>query len=137
VTELIPRDSAAAWRVLLMPVESQLPHLADSPCGTDELDRITLVCEANMKTRFPQISVALSLLLSVSYLAAAPKVVSDYDLNANFSAYKTFMWIKTPHMPDPLMPLSSICLIQTQSSSYGAAGPPMLSPMIRRRKQRN
>jgi hypothetical protein len=44
-----------------------------------------------MKTRFPQISVALSLLLSVSYLAAAPKVVSDYDPNANFSAYKTFM----------------------------------------------
>lgn len=63
-----------------MPVQSQLSHLADRPCGTDELERITLVCEANMETRFPEISVARFLLLTISNLAAAPKVVSDYDL---------------------------------------------------------
>ena len=63
-TQLIPRGNDAAWRVLLMPVESQLPHPADSPCGTDELERITLVCKANMKTRFPKISVARFLLLT-------------------------------------------------------------------------
>jgi hypothetical protein len=31
------------------------------------------------------------------------KVYTDYDRNANFSQYKIFMWIKTPHMADPLI----------------------------------
>jgi len=36
-------------------------------------------------------------------VAIPGKVYTDYDPSVNFSQYRTFMWIKPPHMPDPLM----------------------------------
>jgi len=56
-----------------------------------------------MKSRIPKITLGLLFLLLVAELAAVAKVVSDYDPNASFSRYKTFMWIKKPHVDDPLM----------------------------------
>ena len=54
-----------------------------------------------MKPRILGIAVGIFFLLSLADLAAAAKVVSDFDPKANFSQYKTFMWIKRPHMEDP------------------------------------
>ncbi len=44
-----------------------------------------------MKTRTLRIAVGLFFLLSVAELAAAAKVVTDFNPKVNFSHYKTFM----------------------------------------------
>jgi uncharacterized protein DUF4136 len=41
--------------------------------------------------------------LLTATLAFAQKVTTDYDKGADFSTYKTFMWIKEPKSSDPLM----------------------------------
>lgn len=46
----------------------------------------------------------LFVLLFLSSTLQAQKITTDYDHQANFSAYKTFMWIEPPRIPeDPLM----------------------------------
>jgi hypothetical protein len=56
-----------------------------------------------MKARIVGTVAAFFLVVVIAEGAAAGKIVSDYDPNANFSQYRTFMWITKPHMPDPFM----------------------------------
>ena len=56
-----------------------------------------------MKTRMQRIFLGFFFAILLADLAAAAKVFTDFDPKANFSLYKTFMWIKRPHMDDPLM----------------------------------
>ena len=56
-----------------------------------------------MKTRIGKTLIGLLFLLSIAGVAVAAKIMSDFDPSANFSQYKTFMWIRKPHMQDPLM----------------------------------
>jgi|ERR1700693_5250866 len=72
-----------------------------------------------MKRRILRNAVGLLLLLTVAELAAAAKVVSDYDPKANFSQYKTFMWIKKPQMEDPLMNERIVNAINSELTSKG------------------
>jgi hypothetical protein len=43
------------------------------------------------------------LVLLLPTILSAQKVTTDFDHAANFSQYKTFMWIREPRMSDPLM----------------------------------
>lgn len=49
-----------------------------------------------MKIRESLVTVALCAVIAVSAMAAGPKVRSDYDHSANFSAYKTFAFVSPP-----------------------------------------
>lgn len=49
----------------------------------------------------------------------ASKVYTDYDPNANFSQYKSFMWIKTPHMAVPLMSERIVNAINSELAAKG------------------
>jgi hypothetical protein len=49
-----------------------------------------------MKIRASLVTVAFSAAVAVSAMAASPKVRSDYDHSANFSAYKTFAFVSPP-----------------------------------------
>ncbi len=49
-----------------------------------------------MKIRESLATAALSAVIAVSAAAAGPKVRSDYDHSANFSAYKTFAFVSPP-----------------------------------------
>jgi Domain of unknown function (DUF4136) len=54
--------------------------------------------------RFLKISLAVLVLLLMASSVKAQKVAIDYDHRANFSQYKTFMWIRPPHYRgEPLM----------------------------------
>jgi hypothetical protein len=55
------------------------------------------------KMRSPSISVVLGLVFLMASVARADKVTSDYDHTANFSKYKTFMWINEPQTDEPFM----------------------------------
>ena len=72
-----------------------------------------------MKTRFQKIGLGLFFLLSLASLAAAAKVFSDFDPKASFSQYKTFKWIKRPHMEDPLMDDRIVNGINAELTSKG------------------
>ena len=50
-----------------------------------------------------KIGMGFFLLLMIAGTALAQDVKTDYDHHANFSEYKTYMWIKRPTMQDPLM----------------------------------
>ena len=56
-----------------------------------------------MYTRKPKLALALLLFFVFVDVAIPDKIYTDYDPSVNFSQYRTFMWIKPPHMPDPLM----------------------------------
>jgi hypothetical protein len=45
----------------------------------------------------------LVVLTMMAGAAQAQKVEKDYDHNRNFSDYKTFMWVKPPHLANPFM----------------------------------
>jgi hypothetical protein len=45
----------------------------------------------------------LGFALFLAVAARADKVTSDYDHSVDFSKYKTFMWIREPQPPNPLM----------------------------------
>ena len=66
-----------------------------------------------------KIGLCFFFLLSLANLAAAAKVFSDYDPKANFSQYKTFMWIKRPQMEDPLMDDRIVNAINTELTAKG------------------
>jgi len=69
--------------------------------------------------RTKTISMFAFLFLSVS-LAFGQKVRFDYDHNATFSKYKTFMWIKKPLTPqDPLMQQRIIDSVNAQLMAKG------------------
>jgi hypothetical protein len=72
-----------------------------------------------MKSQIPKITLGLLVLLLVAELAAVAKIVSDYDPSARFSQYKTFMWIKKPHMDDPLMDDRIINAINSELTAKG------------------
>jgi hypothetical protein len=52
--------------------------------------------------RISRISVGLALMMLAANLTFAQKVTTDYDKNADFAQYKTFMWIKEPNTKNPL-----------------------------------
>jgi hypothetical protein len=56
-----------------------------------------------MYTRKPKLALALLLFFVFVDVAIPGKVYTDYDPSVNFSQYRTFIWIKPPHMRDPLM----------------------------------
>jgi hypothetical protein len=56
-----------------------------------------------MYTRKPKLALALLLFFLFVDVAIPGKIYTDYDPSVNFSQYRTFMWIKPPHMRDPLM----------------------------------
>jgi hypothetical protein len=57
------------------------------------------------------------LLLPSSLLAE--QVTVDFDHAANFSQYKTFMWIREPRMADPIMKRRVVDAINTQLTAKG------------------
>jgi hypothetical protein len=69
--------------------------------------------------RFLKISLAVLVLLLMASSVKAQKVAIDYDHRANFSQYKTFMWIKRPHMEDPLMDDRIVNGINAELTSKG------------------
>ena len=50
-----------------------------------------------------RIALSLGLVILSAAVAFAQKVTTDYKKSANFSTYKTYMWIKEPKTSDPLM----------------------------------
>jgi hypothetical protein len=52
-------------------------------------------------------------------IAFALDVTTDYDHNANFSRYKTFMWIKEPRPTNPLMKQRIVDAINEQLMAKG------------------
>jgi hypothetical protein len=72
-----------------------------------------------MKPRILRIAVGLLFLLSIAAQVVADKVFSDFDPKANFSQYKTFMWIKRPHMEDPLMDDRIVDAINAELTAKG------------------
>jgi hypothetical protein len=53
--------------------------------------------------RILRIALGFALMMVIANVTFAQKVTVDYDKNADFSKYKTFMWIKEPKTTDPLM----------------------------------
>ena len=53
--------------------------------------------------RISRISVGLALMMAVANIAFAQKVTTDFNKSADFTPYKTFMWIKEPKTTDPLV----------------------------------
>lgn len=54
--------------------------------------------------RYAKLSLLLSILFSISGpLAFGQKVTTDYDKKADFSKYKTYMWVAPPKLSNPLM----------------------------------
>ena len=49
-----------------------------------------------------RISAGLGMVMLLANVALAQKVTTDYSKSADFSQYKTFMWIKEPHATNPL-----------------------------------
>ena len=50
-----------------------------------------------------RIVVTFAAVMLTATLALAQRVTTDYDKSADFTAYKTFTWIKEPKTADPLM----------------------------------
>ena len=50
-----------------------------------------------------RISLGFALVLMAANLTFAQSVKTDFEKGANFSQYKTFMWIKEPNTTNPLM----------------------------------
>ena len=53
--------------------------------------------------RISRISVGLALMMAVANIAFAQKVTTDFNKSADFTPYKTFMWIKEPKTTNPLV----------------------------------
>ena len=63
---------------------------------------------------------AIGLLFLTAGIAFGQKVKVDYDHNADFSMYKTFMWIKQPATPkDPLMQQRIVDAVNMQLMAKG------------------
>ena len=58
-------------------------------------------------------------LLLLPTILSAQKVTTDFDHNANFSQYKTFMWLREPRMSDPLMRQRVIDAVNAQLTAKG------------------
>ena len=69
--------------------------------------------------RLTRMSVGLGLILLIAIVAFAQKVTTDYDHAANFSQYKTFMWLKEPNTEDPLMKQRIIDAVNTELTEKG------------------
>jgi len=69
--------------------------------------------------RLTRMSVGLGLILLIAIVAFAQKVTTDYDHAANFSKYKTFMWLKEPNTEDPLMKQRIIDAVNTELTEKG------------------
>lgn len=72
-----------------------------------------------MRTQIARSVAGLFFLLLLAELAFAAKIASDYDPKAPFGDYKTFMWIKKPHMDDPLMDDRIVNAINAELTAKG------------------
>ena len=52
-------------------------------------------------------------------IAFAQKVTTDFDHKANFSQYKTFMWLREPRVRDPLMRRRVMDAVNAQLTAKG------------------
>lgn len=68
--------------------------------------------------RIPKL-LTFCLLIMTASMAIAQDVKTDYDHAANFSDYKTFMWIKEPKPEDPLMKPRIIEAVNAQLAAKG------------------
>jgi hypothetical protein len=60
--------------------------------------------EDNMRiSRVSQLSLGFALAMMIANVTFAQNVKTDFDKSADFSQYKTFMWIKEPKTTNPLM----------------------------------
>jgi Domain of unknown function (DUF4136) len=57
--------------------------------------------------------------LSLPASLSAQKVMIDFDHSANFSQYKTYMWLKEPRMIDPIMRRRVVDAINAQLEAKG------------------
>jgi hypothetical protein len=55
------------------------------------------------RTPIRLVSLVLGLLIVTAGSARAQKITTDYNREANFSQYKTFMWLKQPRTGNPLV----------------------------------
>jgi uncharacterized protein DUF4136 len=53
--------------------------------------------------RLFRIAAGVGLILLMAGLAYGQKVTTDWNRNADFSKYRTFMWLKEPNAKDPFM----------------------------------
>jgi hypothetical protein len=63
--------------------------------------------------------ILIGFFLSLPASLSAQKVTVDFDHSANFSQYKTYMWIKEPRMSDPLMRRRVVDAINAQLNGKG------------------
>lgn len=61
----------------------------------------------------------LGLFLMLPTIVFAQKVTTDFDHMANFSAYKTFMWLREPRVRDPLMRRRVVDAVNAQLTAKG------------------
>ena len=61
----------------------------------------------------------LGFLLLLPTIVSAQKVTTDFDHNANFSQYKTFMWLREPRVKDPLMRPRIVDAVNSQLTAKG------------------
>jgi uncharacterized protein DUF4136 len=64
-------------------------------------------------------SCLFSFFLLLPTIAFAQKVTTDFDHKANFSQYKTFMWLREPRVRDPLMRRRVMDAVNAQLTAKG------------------
>jgi len=69
--------------------------------------------------RVPRIIAVFVCILFATSFAFAHKVRVDYDHSANFSKYKTFMWMEKPETENPLMDDRIVSAVNAQLSAKG------------------
>ncbi len=69
--------------------------------------------------RVPRIIMVFMCIFFATTLAFAHKVRVDYDHRADFSRYKTFMWVEKPHTENPLMDDRIVNAVNAQLSAKG------------------
>jgi hypothetical protein len=69
--------------------------------------------------RLQRFFILLALFFLATSIARADKVTADYDHTANFSKYRTFMWMHEPEMSEPLMRQRVMNAVNAQLTSRG------------------
>src|SRR6058998_3783761 len=69
--------------------------------------------------RVPRIIAVFVCILFATSFAFAHKVRVDYDHSANFSKYKTFMWVEKPETENPLMAERIVNAVNAQLAARG------------------
>jgi len=66
-----------------------------------------------------KLSTLLVLFFTLATFAAAQKVSTDYDHNADFTKYKTYTWVRKPQASDPFMDQRIMDAINAQLQAKG------------------